>query len=82
MAEPRTQKIRIAVAVTSTGAWNAVSWGGDGSTSTVQDWRESAFEGLDAPGVEGFCWVEVEIPLPEDGVTVQGVAGELRVKRG
>jgi hypothetical protein len=79
-----TKKIRIAVAVTSQGNWNATAWGGPAFApgDTDADFKEAAWAGMgDAPGVEGLCWVEAEIPLPEDSVTVQGVAGPIEATR-
>lgn len=67
MGEPRTVRVRIAVAVDETGGWASAGWRmATGKKPEKHDdyIRESAMD-----GVEGKCacvhWVEADIPIPQ-----------------
>lgn len=62
----KTIKVRIAVAVSSDGAWAAHGWGtNSGPGSGGEDMKGIAAEMLDEHISDAFYWVEAEVPLPE-----------------
>lgn len=63
MNNPKTVRVKIAVAVDEYGAWAANGW-----NSKKPDY-ESAAQSLAMEGVEGahvaFHWIEADVPVPE-----------------
>lgn len=59
MTEQRTVRVRIAVAVDSSGKWGSCGWMG----ADEEDAMCHACEALDALG-EALYWLEAELPLP------------------
>ena len=69
-------KVRIGVAVSASGQWNAAGWtDSDGKPMDDADIRSTAFETLDSDPAEGelFYWLEAVLPLPEAAVTVHPI---------
>jgi hypothetical protein len=60
---PRTVRIKIAVAVTPDGDWNAAGW----RNAKGETRRDAAIEGLDADEYQTM-WIEADIPLIETPV--------------
>lgn len=67
----KKKTIRIPCAVDHTGNWSACAWeGGDDALM----WE--ATEGAELHGTIQRFYIEVEIPVPEDGVVPKGVVKE------
>ena len=68
--EPKTIKVKIAVAFTADGKWNASGWKG---VADIYELRGCAIDGLDPEGTDDvyFATITAEIPLPES-VKVKG----------
>ena len=66
-------KIRIAVAVTLDGEWNACGWGRPGMEIPDKRKMDLAVEGV--AGSEARYWVEAEVEIPHVK-TVKGVVCE------
>lgn len=69
----KTKRVRIAVAVTASGAWNSVGWSSSKSGAPTEiadsEKRSYAVEPLDEDAT--VHWVEADIPIPEE-TTIEG----------
>jgi hypothetical protein len=70
--------IRIAVAVASTGAWEARGNQGSNATTLRTEALDMLYESGRVDGPVGLVWVEAEIDIPEDATT-NGNVGEMTV---
>jgi hypothetical protein len=62
----RTVKIRVAVAIDSLGAWNAVGWGAKNPIHQAKRDDEAMDCAIDGIGDgEARFWLEVELPVPQ-----------------
>ena len=64
-------KVRVALAIDATGAWNACGWGGPESTA-----QDSEKMGIAVDGVkdgEARYWIEAEVDLPTDATPLDAV---------
>jgi hypothetical protein len=71
MAETRTQRVRILVAIDDGGRWSAIG------ASTMPD--DQCREWIVIDGLSNhlsYYWVEAEVPLPTTPPTIDGVATE------
>ena len=64
-------KVRVAIAVDGTGAWNACGWGGPDSTAVDSEKMGLAVDGV-ANG-EARYWLEAEVDLPTDATPLDAV---------
>ena len=72
----KTKRIRIAVAISHDGTWNATGWWDDnysGLTQASQDAQgaEAVVENQERSSCN-VVFVEADVPLPIEGVTVEG----------
>lgn len=70
MAEQKTIRVRIAVAVLPSGAWNSCGGGTPKSKQSDEEMRKWAVDGLPADG-ELVSFVEADVPMPSVA-TIQG----------
>ena len=71
--KPKTVRVRIAVAVSRTGAWAAYGWqlAGSKPRSDSDFLREMMEE--DVYGVDATHYVEADVPIPQNiGETIEG----------
>jgi hypothetical protein len=64
-------KVRVAIAVDSTGTWNACGWGGPDSKASDSEKMGLAVDGV-ADG-EARYWLEAEVDLPTDATPLDAV---------
>lgn len=67
MGEPRTVRVRIAVAVDETGDWASSGW--RLSTRNKPESQYDDMQGIALDGVNGkvigYHWIEADIPIPQ-----------------
>jgi len=70
----RTVRVRIAVAITKEGHWNAVGW----DTGSDVDRMSAAIDGLDADE-EARHWIEADVEVPEESM-IEGAVSSAAVE--
>lgn len=73
MSEPKTIRVRIAVAVDEAGSWYASGWSDQDPEDTKERTSESL--GYTQKGQSHLVWVEADVPLPSVP-TIQGTVTE------
>ena len=75
MSQPKTVRVRIAVAVGDDGVWNSCGWGGPNDTQKDVELIGIALEPMES-GIVNVHWVEADVPVPASVVVEGNVSAE------